>query len=45
MSNNTSERSNDPLDEPVGSPLDTKLDSPIGETEDERSPTVDLDEL
>lgn len=64
MSNNTSERSNESLDEPLsepvdaplaeplGDPRDTKLDEPIGETEnvgsptqDERSPTVDLDEL
>lgn len=72
MSNNTSGRSSEPLNEPVGSPLDspsgqpvdaprgrpvgspldTFLDEPIGETkdvgsptQDERSPTVDLDEL
>ncbi len=64
MSNNTSERSNEsleeplsepvdaPLAEPLGEPLDTKLDEPIGETgnvgsptQDEHSPTVDLDEL
>ena len=43
MSNNTSSRrSNESLDEPVGSPLDAKLDEPSGETEDERSVTKDV---
>lgn len=60
MSNNTSERSSESLDEPlsepvdapIAEPLDTKLAQRIGETEnvgsptqDEHSPTVDLDEL
>ena len=53
MSNNTLEPSNEPLDEPVGSPRSApQIDIAIGETEDvgspteeESSPTVDLDEL